>query len=127
MKALEKARSYILSDANTPVIGVWARVVMTIVGNKGYDRVYELTPYYGDVEVNLQYPNENPGDWMEAYAQIALPEFDFGRFSAWVERATTIADMLTPPLCAEQRVQPFVPNVLVLGEEMPLMAKACKT
>jgi hypothetical protein len=80
MKAVEKARAFGLTDANTPVLGEWCRTVL-----RKFPNVYSdyLNIWGSKLAYDVQYPNEDSG-WMFALAQSQLPEFDFGGFRDWI-------------------------------------------
>lgn len=105
----EKARSFMLTDANTPVIGELCRRVVHLRGESGYRTDLRAMAKWGsDLSAEVQYPNDDDGGWMETYSEQSLADvqFDHQQFRDWLS-STTVATILTPPLCGE--VKP--PNV----------------
>lgn len=115
MKIVEKARSYALSDANTPVMGAWCECVLNIC--PAVDGSY-LGMWGALWDREVQYPNEDSG-WMFACAQTQLPEFDFGGFYDWVgylQRVRASPDMvLNGPCFMKAKVVTSV-EVVINGE-----------
>lgn len=101
-KHREKARSFHLSDKNTPVIGPLVNKTIELFGEVGVtENTRLMRKWDSEGTVDVQYPNEAQ-EWMETYAEEALAKFnfDFGLFSAWVDSATA-DNILSPPLCGE--------------------------
>jgi hypothetical protein len=88
MKAVEKARAFGLTDANTPVIGEWCRTVL-----RKFPNVYSdyLKIWGSGYSSDVQYPNEDSG-WMFAFAQYQMPEFDFAGFKEWIRHVDYLRD-----------------------------------
>lgn len=102
MKLQEKARSYILSDMNTPIVGEFCAAVKRCSGGKLVfdERCRPMLPWNGEIEMENQYPNE-PGEWMMDELSIALPEVDLKSFSKWASDATDLSALLLPSLLKE--------------------------
>jgi len=102
MKLQEKARSYILSDANTPIIGEFCAAVKRCSGGELVfdERCRPMLPWNGEIEVENQYPNE-PGEWMMDELSIVLPEVDYKGFCSWASSAQHLPALLLPSLLKE--------------------------
>jgi hypothetical protein len=132
-KLLEKCRSYVLTDANTPVIGPFAQKVVDLHGTIEQDTRLDIQPmvkWGSDLDLTLQYPN-GPKDWMMTYARQALEpfHFDWPKFNAWLSGVRRLDDMLSPPSCAPAvPVTPKIP-VVVDGDvhTPPPVDKSTKT
>jgi hypothetical protein len=102
MKLQEKARSFYLTDKNTPIIGDLATKVVELFGAVAYDeRLRPMARWDTNGPSSVQYPNDKQ-PWMEHYSQTSLAklEFDHDLFKTWVQTATE-ETILTPPLCAQ--------------------------
>jgi hypothetical protein len=105
-KFVEKARSVLLSDRNTPVIGELCRMAEILRFGDTDDRFSpdeKTTPMRGwssmYEEVN-QYPNAS-AQWMHAYLISHLPSFDYKQFKSWLGKVTKWDELLTPPMFQE--------------------------
>jgi hypothetical protein len=129
-KLLEKCRSYVLTDANTPVIGPFAQKVVDLHGAIELDLRQDIQPmvkWGSDLDLTLQYPN-GPKDWMMEYARQALEpfHFDWGKFNAWLSGVRRLDDMLSPPSCAP--AVPVTPKIpVVVDGDVHLLPKAAKS
>jgi hypothetical protein len=99
-KLLEKARSFYLTDGNTPIIGPFVRKVLSF-SSTDFDPLadpHRLRTWASLVDKDVQYPNEI-GDW--AYDMLAqqMPTFDLARFDTWLGKVKTMGNCLCPPLC----------------------------
>jgi len=120
-KLVEKARSFYLSDRYTPIIGPFVTKVMQIADVHYADLTTPLdgceliSTWNSMFPVDLQYPNDY-ADWMLAYANSALPEFDFVRYESWLGRIKVLQDCLSPPLCIEPKPAKSATPVVVDGD-----------
>jgi len=99
-KHREKARSFHLSDRNTPVIGPLVTKTIKLFGEAEVtEKTRAMRKWDSEGPVNVQYPNEAQ-EWMETYAQDALAKysFDYDLFNRWLSSATK-DNILSPPLC----------------------------
>jgi hypothetical protein len=131
-KLVEKAFSFSLTDANTPVIGVFVRKIGELVKQNNFVRQQLsadvsriLLPWNSDVPLEDQYPNELC-DWMVDYAISALEPFDFD-FHAWhanVNKCVLLEQMLELPVVASVIPPPPPADDAVLnGEVVPAPPK----
>jgi hypothetical protein len=97
-KLQEKAYSFLLTDANTPVIGPFVKKALKLFPMK--------TPFENAVgtwgveeDVSKQYPNMY-ADWMQEYAHDSLGDFNFEAFKSWVKSCTQTT-IFTPPRFAD--------------------------
>jgi hypothetical protein len=120
-KLKEKARSFILTDRNTPVIGEIVCLVEKVTGLAGPTTA--AARWGHDCSASNQYPNEDSG-WMQQYANDSLDPlgFDWETFRAWVTSASTAAELLAPPLCAEP-THPKTKTTVVLDGDVLEPAK----
>lgn len=114
----EKARSFMLTDANTPVIGELCRRVVELRGESGYRTdLRAMTKWGSDLPAEVQYPNDDDGGWMETYCEQSLADvqFDHDQFREWLKSADTTT-ILSPPLCGEVKRPSVKDAVNVDGE-----------
>nr|QUS52665.1 RNA-dependent RNA polymerase [Mute swan feces associated noda-like virus 4] len=100
-KLQEKARSFFLTDKNTPLVGALATKVVELFGEVAYDeRLRLMARWDTNGPTSVQYPNDKQ-DWMADYCQNALSKMQFNHdaFNTWIQSATE-ETILTPPLCA---------------------------
>jgi len=99
MKLTEKARSYLLTDANTPIIGNYVRKVEEIAGAElQKDDVFAHPLVWGSqYALEDQYPND-VGSWAAAYVTTVLPDFQYQEFEAHLLKITTFDELLTMPM-----------------------------
>lgn len=85
-RVILKARSFALSDANTPIIGDFSNWVLAhtegVEVNVNHEVKHLVEKY--DVTDGNQYPNENIGDWMFEVMRRDLPNFDYTGFTMWL-------------------------------------------
>jgi len=118
-KLLEKARSFALTDSNTPVIGQFVSAVIDSRFGIPIDPLAQLARWGTlDSDPDIQYPNEDYDDWMEFYADNALPGFRFEEFYAWIRAGRAqlwTSYFLQPPLCLDPPVPLPKPGVILDG------------
>jgi len=117
MKLLEKVRSYVLSDENTPIVGTFCKAVIALHGTefKIIPGTEPMRTWLSRYDKKDQYPNV-PAEWMLSYAELSLPDFDYKRFNAWAAAATSYDYLLKPPMFTP-------PPLLTLGFRLLLMVK----
>jgi len=98
-KLAEKARSYVLTDGNTPVIGEFCRRAVDLCPLPKH--VVGVGHWWSKFNATVQFPNQNVGDWMDHEFDHLLPEFDRELFVRWLSTCQTPTELLRPPLCAE--------------------------
>lgn len=99
----EKARSFLLTDGNTPLIGTMCRKAIQLRGEVGVRADLRAMQRWGTtLPKEIQYPNEDNSGWMDTYCDSALADvrFDREKFDEWVRTANRYS-ILTPPLCGE--------------------------
>jgi len=122
-KLSEKLYSYYLSDANTPIIGDMARVLVEHFKEYVPEKLGTLpgVGYYHSVgcELDQQYPNsDSASGWMMECVKKQLPFFDFEKFDGWLgtlKRLPEVATFLKPPLCDKLEVTHVVKETLVIN------------
>jgi len=111
-KLVEKAEAFILSDANTPVIGpLCAKVIALAPGRKRKKKMLKI--WNSDISAANHYPNENAGNWMHAEIVSNCPDFCHETFNHWLDNVKTLQDCLSPPLCTPTRAINPKRNVVV--------------
>lgn len=131
-KLVAKCLSFVLSDANTPVIGEFCRAVLGAARSQDMDLSPEnpvnvcLRSY--QVHETENYPNENAEGWMDAYAAQRWPRLQFDRFRKWLEDTDAlvrtapdgdvdITAFLSPPLCSEDVAPSPRATVVCVGDD----------
>jgi len=118
MKLLEKARAFILTDENTPIIGDFVRKAVWLHGGpiERDDRTLGVGSWVSKFTKDTQYVNVR-ADWMIEYAQLALPGFDLQRWNAWLDSVNSLEGLLHPPMMQEPKsAKPL--GTVVVGEEI---------
>lgn len=101
-KHREKARSFHLSDKNTPIIGPLVSKTIELFGEAEMtEKTLGMRKWDSEGTEDVQYPNEAQ-DWMATYAEDALAKYNFDHqmFNEWINNATA-DNILSPPLCGE--------------------------
>lgn len=114
MKLMEKARSFLLSDRGTPILGMWALTVSQFVqGDIKVDmRTERMQTWLSHFDYSVQYPNDT-ADWMYSYCETALPQFDYKRFEKWCREVKSLdAMLLSPSFCPSDEIKSIVPVVV---------------
>jgi len=94
-KLHEKAVSFNLTDANTPLLGKLCSKILSCFDSK--KEVSGLLARWGDnVSREEQYPND-AGDWMNSVAESELPLTLLRDFDEWLSQDLTIDELLECP------------------------------
>lgn len=93
-KLFEKATSFALTDANTPIIGEFCAAVLAVT--PGYVRSGKLDRFGDDISLEDQYPN-NPMDWMMDVAKEELSLLRVDDLIAWFKSGPTLDELLKSP------------------------------
>jgi len=124
-KLVEKCRAYSLTDANTPLIGVFVLKVCELAKRVGYTipkEIFSELVWNSWMDVDLQYPNRNIDGWMAAY----LPEcLELRRYFNFLDTAQTLEQLLFTPLIYEP-LPPVVAEEVVINGERVAVAPAQK-
>lgn len=120
-KAIEKARSFFLSDRKTPLVGGLAIKILTAYDEDGFDfdpleNPHGLRSWMSLVSAEEQYPNE-VGAWAEQVVREQMPEFDFDLFHSWLRDPDFSID--TTPCCLRSRAESASVTVLPAVECEP--------
>jgi hypothetical protein len=101
MKLKEKVRAFLLTDENTPIIGLLCKTVVRVVDEElEHDELCaEMQPWLSHLPKDVHYPNDNVGDWMTTYVQQALPSFDHKLFETTLSKISDPHEFLTLPCC----------------------------
>lgn len=103
-KLVEKCRSLALSDAQTPILGPFARrVVQLSEGYVTHESAVVLNTYltYG-IEKEEQFPQED-AMWMFDLLAEQIADFDHDAFYRFLRNTRTLTDCLSPPMCVEPK------------------------
>ncbi len=124
-KAVEKSMSYLATDANTPVLGEFCARVLVL--SKYRPRVpLGIGSWWSKFDSSVQYPNTNVGGWMDVEFDCLLPKFDRHQFNVWLDTATTVAKLLSPPICCETP-DPTPTSVEVVVDETTILSPRVST
>jgi hypothetical protein len=124
-KLCEKALSFFLSDANTPIIGNICRLVLEKFPDErpavlGADGLQGVAYAHSLVPAAVQYPNSD-GGWMLAAVQRNIPGFDYERFANWIHSVRATGEgILTPPICLNPDIQHQSTRPVVVNGEVVL-------
>lgn len=120
MKLVEKCRSFLLTDANTPIMGLFCKRVMQTaeaLGVASYSVPDIVRWNVGGDDPDEQYPNNDEMGWMMQEAVDSLPEFDFEEFYEWIHMQDgTLSYFLRPPQFMERKKPKIIGQVVVDGE-----------
>jgi len=124
MKLLEKVRSFILTDKNTPILGEFCEAVMLIHQSVIVkdDATAPMRSWLSHVDVDKQYVNDG-AEWMFDYVAQVLPDFDYKKFKVWVASANSYDKLLSPPLFQEPTAATSAVPVVVDDTVVPLGAR----
>lgn len=120
MKLLEKVRSFILSDENTPIIGLFCKAVMTLHKEPIAINIktLQMRSWLSHYDKEVQFPNA-PGEWMNGYANSSLPTFDEKKFTSWIAAADSYDKLLSPPMFMEPPLATSRVPVVVDNQVIP--------
>jgi hypothetical protein len=121
-KLVEKAMSYVATDANTPIIGAFCTKALTMLSFKP-TKLHGVGNWWSKFERSVQYPNENVQGWMDVEFSHHLPLFDRDLFKDWLEGATTVEELLSPPLC-QGVLSPTAKHDVVVDDEVLLFVQS---
>jgi hypothetical protein len=95
-KLVEKARAYLLSDANTPVLGDFCRAVISKAEGVRVPACIVGKLKYRSTVDDPQYPNMPDNTWMDFLAeqQLAVNKFNRHRFDQWLARVGNLQDII---------------------------------
>jgi len=117
-KLVEKCAGYIATDENTPIIGEICKAVskVTKVYKGNNPNLRGIANYFSNFTKEVQFPNNNVGNWMDDEVHRALPTFDFSIFNdyiAGVMAGTT--SPLKPNLCEPDKQLTAKSQVVING------------
>jgi hypothetical protein len=116
-KLMEKARAYVLSDENTPILGPYVKKAIQLGSYvPAHAAAVQVRPWIAQFDKENQYPNEG-ANWMYDYAAHALPEFDVKRFTTWLADCKEVGDLLEP-VCCTPPIDPKVKDPVVVDHEV---------
>ena len=123
-KLIEKARSFYLTDAETPVIGELVTAVIKLFGKcpeYGWAgaKTYQMERFGSHCPIDVQYPNVRE-DWMFEFFFTQNPAADIKTFKEYLDSCRTMTDFLCVPIINEPSVPTAHTNVamVVNGTDM---------
>lgn len=134
-KLIEKARGYLATDRNTPIIGDICRAVEQAFGSRGgltitsNAELANIGSWFSRYAADVQFPNVNHDNWMDSLIYAQFPEFDRDLLSGWLDQITGKAlpaiglSILSPPVCAFSRTLGTVPADVVVDGDIVRSAK----
>jgi hypothetical protein len=131
MKLIEKARSFIQTDANTPIIGELCAKVLELASRAQVDAVeYDQASMHpmkrwdsANGDLSVQYPNDNNANWMIAVLRRDLPTFSLEKFLIYISECKSMDDILKAPLCATVEDADAKFPVVLNGDVLPRTPK----
>jgi hypothetical protein len=96
VKALQKARSYYLTDANTPIIGPLCKMLIKELDEDYGDRADQHERWWDRYDREVQFPNDHE-PWMNDIFRQQMPDFNKSAFDRW--RKDPDRYLFGPPLC----------------------------
>jgi hypothetical protein len=113
-KLVEKARAYYLTDANTPILGLFCRRVLTFAGDRVHmDFHKDISPFNVTwcPDVEKQYPNVNSDMWMEDALVKSRPDLEYDELATWLGRVWRLEDILDFKTLGDPQIVAQVANV----------------
>jgi hypothetical protein len=116
-KLVEKARSFYLTDSNTPILGHFVNKAVEIYGGvpEATEETRPIRAWNSHLELEVQYPNRYD-DWMLDYAKASLPDMDLDKFCDWISAADSLDYLLRAPIFAEPKPAASAVPVVVDGD-----------
>jgi hypothetical protein len=111
-KLVEKARAWLATDRNTPIIGpICKRVIrlsdsVSMLHLKRTPALSGVAHWWSKFDDSVQFPNENTDRWMDFELDYLLPDFDRTIFNNWMASTRTLPQIIKAPLCVEPRATP---------------------
>jgi len=121
MKLVEKARSFVLTDGNTPVFGLFCKTILDKFGDTE-GRVEAIRTWWSRYEKEDQFPNQDTNNWMWEEVALSFPGFDALRFQRWIQDGAVSDswDPLSPPCCFTEVEAPEVKDPVEVGGDLYL-------
>jgi len=106
-KLQEKARGYLCSDRETPILGDFCRKVEELSGGKLFamDKTAEIARWQSDLSEDVQFPNSY-AEWMDDVVERDLPGFNINAFHEHLTGIESLDDLLVMPCF--QDIKPVV-------------------
>jgi hypothetical protein len=128
-KLAEKARGWIATDQNTPVLGELAAKILELVEPApDKEKIRGVASYWSDFDSVLQFPNDNAGSWMEDELAFNFESLDIGTFRAWLAGVKSPADLLVAPIVSNEE-QPDCKNPpapVVFADDLSVPKASCR-
>jgi hypothetical protein len=122
VKLIEKARSMVQCDGNTPIIGCFLKRVLLV--SDGIDIKLTEAVRAAITDGKVQWPSESQykndsADWMLAYANDSLRGPDHQRLQEWLETCDKVDDLLHPPLIVASNEDIKIPQHVLVNGDFP--------
>jgi len=117
IKLAEKAYSFSLTDANTPIVGPLVKRALELfpMGKKTFNNQLNI---WGVVDGSSnQYPNQY-ADWMQDLVDEELPGFDQALFETWILTATDVTIFKAPRFAVSVAVVVPVDGRVVVDDDI---------
>jgi hypothetical protein len=96
-KLVAKGESYVLTDANTPVLGSFSKKIVELNLGRGVRADVASSTWWSRYSADVQYPNENGNDWMSEQFDIDFPRFDKDFYTTWLASCDKLEHLLEAP------------------------------
>lgn len=96
LRLFEKARSILVNDSDTPILGEFASRIIELAPEDWLGREADTRLWSYASRHETCYPNADR-EANEVYARAAMPTFDFEGFRAWLESASSIEELMNCP------------------------------
>jgi hypothetical protein len=115
MKIVEKLRSAMNSDLQTPIIGKLAKKLMTLTDICPVEEADSRIVTWASKMPGTGYPNEDSGWMMDRVIQL-MPDFSFDTFEDFLENCHSTDVFLRPPECSVDENITLKMSAIVDGE-----------
>jgi hypothetical protein len=126
-KLLEKALSFFLTDAHTPVIGEFCKLALILAREEkeSYmdglkDRMKKGERWWSRYDREDQFPQVGDTSWMVDQIRRELPDFSMPKYEAWIVKVKRLDELLTPPLLLTEALHFEVPPLCAVDGDFAL-------
>jgi len=121
-KLVEKAMSFVSTDASTPILGPYCKRVLSLSKFRPISKL-GVGNWWSKFDDSVQYPNVDVNGWMEDEVRVQLPEFAFDQFNDWLESCKTIEELLSPKLFHPIETPRSIPASVVVDDQIYTIEK----
>lgn len=108
-KLVEKARSFAATDGKTPFVEQFCATVARLADQKTKDSAVRTIDSSWWSQYDNNYPQDNPGGWMDVEMRDSLPGFDFNRATTFLAECKSLDEILDFPKCYPDEIEPINP------------------